>query len=237
MSDVRLFGSGWVETRREAVLAAAFPFIALSLLNHFYMEPLYQLSPIAYWIADTAQFVGAPLVGWYFFLRPAGVLPRTYGLAPMSRRFCRRDGVALTVFVALLLVAAYWPVRLIAIRLFWTLSAPFNHGLVLPDAFLSNFLVAVFMAGSAALVEEAVWRGLTWYYLSQVLPVKGRRFLYVLITSVAFAIAHSEQGPAGVIGAFWFGIIAAGLYTTIRTLWPLVLGHFVADMLVFGPWR
>ncbi|MGZ8218369.1 CPBP family intramembrane glutamic endopeptidase [Methylomagnum sp.] len=50
-----------------------------------------------------------------------------------------------------------------------------------------------------------------------------------------FAACHSEQGLHGVIAAWVYGLVAALLYVRLRSLWPLVFGHFVIDMIEFWP--
>lgn len=223
-------------TKREAVLAAAFPFVALSLLNDFYRGWLFSFNPGLYWLVDVVQFIVAPAAGWYFFLRPAGITPRDWGMPGHKRPHERRDGAAVMLFVAFLLVAADWPVILLTQRLYWAYADHFQPVQAMPVGFSAKLALAVYMSASAAMVEEAVWRGLGWLYLSAVLPPKRLHLWYVLITSAAFALAHSEQGIGGVIAAFWFGVLAAGLYTKLRILWPIVLGHFIIDMIIFGPW-
>jgi hypothetical protein len=228
---------GRVLTRPEAVLAALFPFVALSLLNHFYKAWVFDLGPAWFWLADAVQYLVAPAAGWYFFLRPAGVKPSDYGLKYGRNSHDRHGGIAFTLFIALLLVAAYWPIHTVANALLAKFSGNFQDVNPKSGTYFASLIVALYMSATAALVEEGVWRGLSWLYLSAVLPLRWRRFWYVLITATVFAIAHSEQGPGGVMAAFWFGVLAAGLYLKLKTLWPVVLGHFITDLLIFGPWR
>ncbi|HYW57577.1 MAG TPA: CPBP family intramembrane glutamic endopeptidase [Polaromonas sp.] len=217
-------------------MAASFPFMALSLANHFYKPWLFQLAPTWFWVADFAQFFVAPMVGWYFFLRPTGVRMQDCGLPLGSKESARRDGIGFTLFVAALLVAAYWPMHVVTKVWFSQFNSNFQDVQGMPASYFPKLLVAFYMSATAALVEEVIWRGLGWMYLSAVLPLRHRRVGYVLITAIVFSIAHSEQGVGGVISAFWFGLLAAGIYVKLRTLWPIVLGHFIADMLIFGPW-
>jgi hypothetical protein len=77
--------------RREALLLAIFPFLALSLLNHFYKAPLYAAGPAWLWAADAVQFVLVPTACWLLVLRPAAVtLPELGMESPCRPSTCRR---------------------------------------------------------------------------------------------------------------------------------------------------
>jgi membrane protease YdiL (CAAX protease family) len=102
--------------------------------------------------------------------------------------------------------------------------------------FAPHLLVAVYMSATAAVVEEVAYRALPWLYFREAMAPRWRRTVYVVVTSVVFAAVHSEQGPAGVLATFWFGVVAARMYTKFGSLWTVILGHFLFDMVVFGPW-
>jgi membrane protease YdiL (CAAX protease family) len=217
-------------SRQQAILAAGFPVVALSALNHFYQVPLYRLHPAWYWLADAMQFVVLPAAAAWFLLRPAGIGWKDLGLG--------RDREPWSLlFAALLLVMATWPVYAVAERTFWA-YAPADNVMTqsLSRDGAAKWLVPIYLAATAAIVEEVVYRALPWMYLQAVLAPRWRRAGYTLGSSLVFALVHSEQGPGGMLGAFWFGLVAAGLYLKVRSLWPLVLGHFAFDMIEFGPW-
>jgi len=216
-------------TRRQALLAAMFPVVALSALNHFYKLPLYRLHPAWYRLGDAMQFVAAPLLAAWCLLRPAGIGLQDVGLG-------RDRAAGATLFTALLLVAGTWPVHVVAnlylspyvdLEVALVQSAAAGHG-------AGRWLVLLYMAATAALVEEVFFRALPWLYV-QDLALGYRRAVYVAATSLAFALVHSEQGPGGILAAGWFGFIAASLYGKSRKLWPLVLGHFLFDLVALAP--
>jgi membrane protease YdiL (CAAX protease family) len=218
--------------RREALLGSIFPFAALALLNGFYKQPLYLAGPAWYWLADVVQFVLVPALCAWFLLRPAGIDARALGLGP--DRHATRVSLQSVLFVAVCLVLVSWPV----LRVCHAVAAKYADDLpsVLPVAWGPRLLVATYMAATAAIAEELVFRALPWLYLREVLSARWRTPVYLLTTTVVFALIHSEQGPGGMVGAAWFGLLAAVFYRKLGSLWPPVLAHFALDMIFLGPW-
>lgn len=213
--------------KREALLAAMLPAAALSLLNGFYKGPLFAAGPAWYWLADVAQFVIVPLACWWFLLRPAGIEARALGLqaAPSRRRVDRGT----LLFFSFLIVAVTWPIMFFFSRIGWHYADVLPP--IMPAGWPARALLVVYMAASAALVEEVVFRALPWLYLCEAMGERWRVPLYLLASTTVFALCHAEQGPAGVAAAAWFGLVAAGGYLRLGSLWPPVLAHFVVDLL------
>lgn len=220
-------------SKREAVMLATFPFIALSLLHHLYTGPLYARAPELFWAADAARFIAIPVLAWLLVLQPAGIRPAEIGLE-LSRLRQPHEFWGMAVLVPLMVVALTWPVFVVSSRYGIHVAGAFSVRQALPHGGLGKALVALYLAATAGFVEEVVWRALPWLYLSAVVPLPYRRQVYMLATSIVFAMAHVEQGPGGVFAAFWFGLVAAGLYSKLRTLWPLILGHVAVDWIAFG---
>lgn len=222
--------------RRQAVLVAVFPFIALSLLNHFYTARLFSGGAALFWVADGVHFLMVPLLAWRFVLRPAGISAADCGLTRPAT--ARGNGMAMgtTIFLALALVAWTWPVSRVLGLLFRDQCCTFTYQQAIPQAPEAAWLACVYMAATAAVAEELAYRALPWVYAQAVVPKPGRRGVYVLATSTVFALAHSEQGVGGILGALWFGVVAARMYSHYRSLWPLVLGHFLFNLIVYAPW-
>src|SRR5262245_4844585 len=93
----------------------------------------------------------------------------------------------------------------------------------------------------AAFGEEMAYRG---YLLNRLADVLGRSApswaFNVLLVSVAFGLAHSSQGPTGILDNIIAGLLFAGLYLASgRNLWLPILVHGVIDtssmvLLYFG---
>jgi membrane protease YdiL (CAAX protease family) len=78
----------------------------------------------------------------------------------------------------------------------------------------------------AALGEEIVYRG---YLQTRVIDVLGSStagvITAVLLSSVLFGLAHTEQGVIGVVLTFLDALFFSALRWRYRTLWAPVLGH------------
>ena len=221
--------------RRSILLIAILPSFALGMLNEFYLEPAYQLSKALFYLADALQFVAIPMLVWFLVLRPANIQPKDFGLRLPILGAKPVEAAGLFLFVAFLLWAAYASVDAIAYRFLWKDAGIFGYGTVIPKSFPFNALVIVYFSLTAALVEEVVFRGLTWNVFSSAVPAAWQKPAYIIISSLLFAIIHSEQGSHGMISAFAFGLVAAALYANLRNLWPLIFGHFVCDVISFWP--
>src|SRR6185436_12249447 len=111
------------------------------------------------------------------------------------------------VFTAALLVLMTWPVMRVTSAYGWQYADELPQ--VLPAAWGPRLLVAMYMAASAALVEEVVFRALPWLYVREVVAPRWRTTVYLVASTALFAMIHAEQGPAGIIAAAWFGAVAA----------------------------
>lgn len=66
---------------RQAILLIAFlPSFAAGMLNQFYLEPAFRISPALFFLADALQWIAIPALVWFLVLRPANVRPRGLGL-------------------------------------------------------------------------------------------------------------------------------------------------------------
>jgi membrane protease YdiL (CAAX protease family) len=232
MTMMPLYATAFL-SRREAVLLALFPFVAVSLLNHHYAAYLHGVAPAYFWYADVAHFLLLPVLAWVLVLRPAGIGAADCGLSLSDKALQRTK--APTLLVALLVAAVTWPAFSIASASFWQYADPFSIGRVLPAQALAKLGVAIYMSATAAFVEEVAYRALPWLWFSCAVSHRWRSVAYVATTSLIFAAVHSEQGPGGVLASFWFGLVAALVYVRLRKLWPLVLAHFATDLFIFGP--
>ena len=220
----------------HAILLIAFlPSFAAGMLNQHYLEPAFRISPALFFLADAVQWIVIPLLVWFLVLRPANIRPRDLGLRlPVlgTRPF---ESLVLFLFVAFLLWASYAATEAIALRFFSREAGLFGYGAAIPKTFPWNALVVVYLSITAAVVEEVVFRSLTWNYFSRLLPAQWLPLCYVIGSAILFAATHSEQGPHGMIAATVYGMVAAALYLRLKDLWPLVFAHFMVDIISFWP--
>lgn len=80
---------------------------------------------------------------------------------------------------------------------------------------------------TAGVVEEIIYRGFLFWYLIQFVPL----WAVILLSSVAFGLAHSYQGLGGIIRTGLIGVAFAVLYATSGSIWLPILGHALLDIL------
>ena len=110
----------------------------------------------------------------------------------------------------------------------------FRSGVV--DAVENPILFLLAASGAAflnAVVEESLWQGVL------LRTVKGQGIsavASVAIVASSFGVTHYNGlpgGPSGIFLATVFGGIMGILYFRFRSLWPLVITHFVIDLILF----
>jgi membrane protease YdiL (CAAX protease family) len=75
--------------------------------------------------------------------------------------------------------------------------------------------------------EELVTRA---YLITRLEVLLRSRMAAVFLSATAFASYHAYQGPAGLVGAFLFGLAFGLAYLGVRRVWPLALGHALFDI-------
>ena len=80
---------------------------------------------------------------------------------------------------------------------------------------------------TAGIVEETLWRGFLFWYLSHVMPL----WTAAIISAVGFGLAHSYQGLANVPRVAMIGAVFSGLYLLTGSLWLPIILHASIDLL------
>lgn len=80
---------------------------------------------------------------------------------------------------------------------------------------------------TAGIVEEIVYRGFVLWYLGQIMPL----WAAVVVSSVAFGLAHSYQGPAGALRCGLLGLAFGIFYVVTGSIWLPIIAHVLADAL------
>lgn len=94
---------------------------------------------------------------------------------------------------------------------------------------LSRGLAILTVVIGAPILEEICFRGVLWNALERLAPGIGGQGIALVVTSLAFAIAHADlvQSSALIPTAFFLG----WLRMTSGSLWPCILAHFVNNTL------
>lgn len=80
---------------------------------------------------------------------------------------------------------------------------------------------------TAGIVEEIVYRGFVLWYFGQFMPI----WAAVLVSSAAFGLGHSYQGPNGALRCGLLGLGFAILYVASGSIWLPIVAHFLLDAL------
>ncbi len=205
------------------------PVIVIWLINGIYLSALAKVSVTAFWLADFCQWIIVPTALLMILARKA-VLPEHYGFD--------RAGLDWQS----LLVGAFWSFFTIAIAFFgardlsWILLGYPNGFFSFPGVFPSGVMrhvVWLYSSATAGIVESVFFIGLPWLLYRQVRSNPSRVF-FSLLAAVVFAIAHWEQGAHVVVGAFFANLVACFWFFRLGTLWPVVVGHILVDLVAFA---
>ncbi|MDN3654173.1 type II CAAX endopeptidase family protein [Ferruginibacter paludis] len=92
-----------------------------------------------------------------------------------------------------------------------------------------HFLLAVFTALTAGIVEEVIFRGYIQPRLESILTNLSAS---IIISSLLFGLLHYKYGTViNVIGPFFIGLIFALYYSKYRNIKMIIICHFVWDMI------
>jgi membrane protease YdiL (CAAX protease family) len=223
-----------ISRQREIILGVSFPLLAAALLNGLWIEYLYHSNPAYFWAADISEFVLFPALGVAVLGLLGGIWPHQYGIRQLPRGYSPAELFGLFALVMFMYWLFYSPIREFTQQFLWKSEAAFGYKSVIPPDGVLKILAVGYFSLTAAFLEEVLFRGLPWLYLSLRFPNGGFTGTYILSTSLLFAMIHWEQGPAGVIAAFTLGLIAATMYSKLQNLWPFIVAHFVADVVAFS---
>jgi membrane protease YdiL (CAAX protease family) len=94
--------------------------------------------------------------------------------------------------------------------------------------------VWVILCAIVAVSEEVTYRG---YILTRITRLAGgRAWVGVFAATIAFASGHLYQGLGGLAIIGIYGLMFAGLYLYTGSLYPLIVAHFLQDvMILFVP--
>lgn len=94
--------------------------------------------------------------------------------------------------------------------------------------------VLILNAAEASILEETIAVGFLFIQLRKLGLSEGR---IVLVSAALRAVYHVYQGLAGLLGNFVMGLVFGFLYSRLGRLTPLLVAHFLIDVVAFiaGP--
>lgn len=107
-----------------------------------------------------------------------------------------------------------------------------NYGAMAPNEGIGRLLVALYLAATAGVFEEIFYRGM----FLRACAFLGRysSSVYVIASSMAFALLHWAVGTAAVISAFVVGLLFGVVFLNLKDLRPLIAAHIAFDFYFFG---
>jgi membrane protease YdiL (CAAX protease family) len=209
--------------REKLILILLLIGITPFLLNGFY-NPILISIPAIYWIVEITSWVVIPLIifnqlhEYNFDFSQAGFINRTFKIKFLYH----------LILVPLVLTLMFILVYDFSKILFPTnyLQMDFNYSMIIPSNRYLMIISVFYMALTAGVVEE-------FYYRSLLRVIIKNSYLYIIISSLVFAMVHFEGGIRLIFTALIYGIGASLYFLKTKNIWPLILGHFINDLILF----
>lgn len=80
---------------------------------------------------------------------------------------------------------------------------------------------------TAGIVEETIYRGFAFWYLSHFMPLWG----VIAVSSLGFGLGHSYQGAGGIVRVTLIGAVFGAIYVYTGSIWLPIIGHALLDIL------
>ncbi len=173
---------------------------------------LYLSAAISQWFLALLGFVAVLAMGWGF---------RAVGLHAVPADTLLR-WVSLLTFIALATLG-FW---LLLERLSgWPEESDLVY-LLMPETRKEKVWAVLMLAPTAAFCEEFLYRG---FLLTQLSAWLDSGLWGLLLSSVAFALAHVYQGPSGMLRVGLLGALLAYPVLRLGSIYPSMAAHFLID--------
>lgn len=219
-----------------ALFLAAIPVIGFQLVNGIWLTQKESAIDIyAIYLIDFLFMVVVPLVSYLVVKVRYGSICNKLGFLS---KYSERDILWKTVICIIVFLFALsflpWLTWAMLWRFDWILAG--NYGFLYSDTFprqlLSKYLLIIYLALTASIIEEVYYRGILGYLFYRWFGEgQSANLYYVLISSVIFGLSHWEGGLSKIAYMFILGVIAAKLFLWTRSLIPLIVAHFVSDII------
>lgn len=215
--------AGWV----------AVPFILLLVFDGLWKTPLLKISLLWFWAYDFLKWVVVPAVSLFVLHRLTRISPRQYGL---SAEFGIADVVILSALPLITLFFLHFLVFTFVDRAIDHDTSYFYHYDVLKPLGKLWAVGTLYMSAAAELCESLFFIGLPWLWFNrESAATRYQSLSFAFVTACLFATGHLENGIPNASGAFVFQLLAVWWYLKLRTLWPVIIAHFLIDVVWFWP--
>jgi len=209
--------------------------VFIPILHHlfggFYNTYFYNNYQIAYWFSRFLLNLVLLLVGIL-------LLRKTYNFSFSDMGFSlSRKYISPLVFVvscvALVTFWLFFPIFYFNnIHHIITTFLPVNYFKISRDflfpPYIPRWVFAFYVAVVGGFFEEVYYRGLIFKLLSD---RNVKISIIVIVSSCLFTAVHWPAGIQYMPLNFFISIVLAIFYAKFRTVWPLIFGHFAADLI------
>lgn len=187
--------------------------------------------PLLYWIFELATWIVLPLCVVLFLRRSGALVLEEIGFRSNIFKEGKFDIVIFVGLLYALIGLILYFIFLSAGEALFPGNSLFHYQQVVPESGLARLLIAIYLATSAAFVEEFYFRGLFYKITSY---YNRPLFLYMFWSPLLFSLIHWENGIANVFATYFLGLVSALLFVWTRNLWPLIIAHLFTDYYYFG---
>lgn len=210
------------------------PTVLLLTVNGFYLPSACTRSLALCWGLDGLQSVVVPGSCLYLLAAVGRVPPQSYGWTwHAPERGWKSMTLAWSVVVVYPLT---WlaTVRLGSVAPQWWSGTTWGYGELISSSGPWAVPAWIYLAVSAAIVEETMYRALPLLWLRARWNSEWMPLGFAVGSSFLFALAHWEGGPPHVVQTFVLWLLLSPFYLRLRVLWPFMVGHALLDLIVFS---
>lgn len=200
---------------------------AVWLGNGLYLEAAARVSASLFWTLDLLQWIVLPGLLWAWLSR-SGLRMHHIGFARPRCHWLQLVGEIASVFLSAGIL--FFLVR--AVAQLYLPGAQFSVGHVFPAGGMLRHIAWLYAAFTAGLVESALFLGLPWLLWRSHKP-DGSRWIFVLLVSALFALAHWELRIPVMLGAFAIHAVSCAWFFHYKSLWPIAISHVLVDLIAF----
>ncbi len=182
---------------------------------------LEQTTAAGWIVCDYAGRIGALLV--------LAAIPAARAIAFQRQPLRVSWGEVLLWMAALVLIDPFFSRWLVPLVNSWISHTRIGH-YVAPSGWL-NLLDLSFGLALVAVHEEIVFRRCARAVLSL---WWGDGAVMVMVSSLLFAAYHWTTGLGNIVAVFFFGLYAMLFYKRVGALWPMMVAHFLVDLVDFS---
>jgi membrane protease YdiL (CAAX protease family) len=217
-----------VKTSSRVLCAiAAAPVLLSGLVAGFYSE-LFMTNPGIFWIYDLINWIVVPGICLTIIIGSLKVKPADLGLVSIRHENLTAHALG-RLATTVVLFLSFVVVQAVFFRILPPTNTIFNYVDLIPKGALGK-VSALYLAVTAAFVEEIFYRGVLKWVMVNENPGKGAAAAYVVFSAVLFGLNHWGQGSFKVLATIYLGVITALLYLRFKNLWYLIAAHLLFNL-------